>query len=106
MQERMRNNNPPATEDHYHVVCNNDSHQGSNVVVQQIISVEGGKINMLTLRCKDDKWTRITNTRSDANKTPIEKHVTFKFDWDLESLANNKNEVLTRCSYHSEYFII
>jgi hypothetical protein len=42
---------------------------------------------MLTLQCKDEKWTRITNVSYNANNTPIEKHVTFKFEWNLERLA-------------------
>jgi hypothetical protein len=69
-QERMHNNDPPATEDHYHVVCNNGSHQCSNVVMQQIASVEEREIYMLTWRRKDDKWTRIINVSYDARKHP------------------------------------
>jgi hypothetical protein len=54
----MCNNDPPMTKDHcYRVVSNNSLRQCSNIVVQQITSEEGHLINMLILRCKDDKWT-------------------------------------------------
>jgi hypothetical protein len=43
---------------------------------------------MLTMRHKDDKWTRIVYFSYDKNKTPIEKHVTFKFEWNLERLVS------------------
>jgi hypothetical protein len=52
-------------------------------VVQQITSEEGRAINMLTLRHKEDKWTRIVNVSYNDNEIPIEKHFTFKFEWNL-----------------------
>jgi hypothetical protein len=43
---------------------------------------------MLTMQCKDDKWTRIRNISFNDNKTPIKKHVTFKYERNLKRLAS------------------
>jgi hypothetical protein len=52
-------------------------------VIQQITLEEGRAINMLTLRHKEVKWTRIVNVSYKGNEIPIEKYFTFKFTWNL-----------------------
>jgi hypothetical protein len=56
-------------------------------VVEQITSVEGKEVNMLTLKRHNDKWTRIIHVTYNLNETPMEKHVTYKFPWDLDRVA-------------------
>ena len=86
-ERRMSKNKSTDNDEHFRVVRCKSEYVQSNVSVQQITSVEGNEVNMLMLRRKDDKWTRIINCCYNANKTPLEKHVTYKFEWDLDRVA-------------------
>ncbi len=68
---------------------------------------------MLTVKHMDEKWTRIVHVSYDKNEMPMEKHVTFKFKWDLERLTHEfekngaisfKYMVTDRCKQHLTYF--
>ncbi len=44
---------------------------------------------MLTIRHKDEKRTSIVTVRyGAADEMPMEKHINFKFSWDMERLAS------------------
>jgi hypothetical protein len=64
----MSTNDPPATEDHYHVVHHNGLHSQAPIVIQHITSEDGHEIKMKTIRSKDDKWTTIANASYNNNK--------------------------------------
>jgi hypothetical protein len=83
----MRNNNPQKKEGHFHVVRCNYEYASSNVIVEQITSVEGDEVNMLTLKQHDDKWTQIIHVTYNFNKTAMEKHVTYKYPSDMDRVA-------------------
>jgi hypothetical protein len=73
-------NTPVPDDEYYNIIqCTGGNFQPP-VVVEQVAS-EGEH----AIRCKDEKWTRIVNMSYDSKETPIEKHVTFKFKWNLES---------------------
>jgi hypothetical protein len=83
----MSDNNLPKKEDHFHVVRCQDGYASSNVVVEQITSVEGNEVNMLTLKRHDDNWTQIIHVTYTFDGKPIEKHVTYKFPRDMDRVG-------------------
>jgi hypothetical protein len=109
----MSNNNPPKQDDHFHIVRCNDGYASLNVVVEQITLVEGNEVTMLKLKGHDDNPTRIIHVTYNFNETPMEKHVTYKFPWDMDRLAKEnekKAEILfkymetERYEQHLTYF--
>jgi hypothetical protein len=82
--------NPSVTDDHFRFI----QHMGEGelpqppIVLEQVMSLEGCDFNMIAIRHKDEKCTRIVNVSYDANETPIGQHVTFKFVWNSERLAS------------------
>jgi hypothetical protein len=44
------------------------------VVVEQVTSEEGLKLNMLTIKCEEEEWARLlVNVSYGTNKMPIER---------------------------------
>jgi hypothetical protein len=106
-------NNPPRKDDTFRIVRCDADYKAPNVVVEQITSVEGKEVNMLTLKWHDDKRTRIIHVTYDLNETPMEKHVTYKFPLNLDRVAKeykNKAEIsfkymeTERYKQHLTYF--
>jgi hypothetical protein len=98
---------PSVVEDHFRIVQPLVRTPQPTVVVQQVTSLEGYDVIMLTSRHKDEKCTRVVNVCYDANAVmPIGKHITFKSDWDLDRLANiyeKKGETIFRYMVTDRY---
>lgn len=88
----MGDNNPSKKDDYFHVVRCNDS------VVEQITSVKGNKVNILTLKQHDDNWTQIIHVTYNFVKMPMEKHGMYKFPWHTDTLDKEFKKKAELCS--------
>jgi hypothetical protein len=107
--EAMNNNQTMEEEERFKVISCTGKKPWSVVVVEQVTSVAGTEVKMLTVKRVDEKWTRIVHVTYDKSGMPKEKHVTFKFKWDMERLTHEfdkngeisfKYMVTDRCKQH------
>jgi hypothetical protein len=54
---KLSANNLPSKDDTFRIIRCDAGYEAPNVVIEQITSVEGKEVNMLTLKRHDDKWT-------------------------------------------------